>query len=75
MNTNITPAFPLIVRDSRLKEVAGISPTQARRLLADPNSGFPRRKQWSARVCGFDGRELEAWVRECGRVIEKPQRG
>lgn len=71
MSTNTTPTFPLIVRDSRLKEVVGISPTQARRLLADPNSGFPRRKQFgSPRVCGFDGRELETWVRERGRVIK-----
>lgn len=60
---------PLIVRRSMLKELIGISPTQVARLEADPSSGFPPRRQWSARVCGWHGPDLAAWVAEHGTVI------
>jgi len=65
-----TKRFPLIVRRPQIKELVGISPTTASRLEADPTSGFPRRKAWGPKICGWDGRELQQWVTERGQVIK-----
>jgi predicted DNA-binding transcriptional regulator AlpA len=62
-------SLPLIVRRPQLKALLGISPTTAARLENDPSSGFPRRRQWSARVCGWSGQELSEWVISRGQLI------
>jgi predicted DNA-binding transcriptional regulator AlpA len=61
--------FPLIVRRQQIKDLVGISPTTASRLESDPSSGFPRRKAWGPKICGWSGEELQRWVNERGQVI------